>query len=209
MKMDQKVGAFLATVALILTGTLSANRVQADETKASPSPSPAANPVVLITTSMGKIKVELDMANAPISSKNFLEYVQAKHYDGTIFHRVIPGFMIQGGGMTKDLSPKPGSNAPIKNEAGNGLPNNEGTIAMARTNVVDSATDQFFINVKDNGFLNHKDETDGFGYAVFGKVLPGGMDVVHKIEHVATSTQSGNENVPVKPVMIKTIRLSK
>jgi cyclophilin family peptidyl-prolyl cis-trans isomerase len=195
MKMNQKIAAFLATVTLML----SAGQVRADD----------ANPVVLITTSMGKIKVELNQAKAPISTKNFLEYVKAKHYDGTIFHRVIPAFMVQGGGMNKDLSPKGGTKDPIKNEAGNGLTNDEGTIAMARTNVVDSATDQFFINVKDNAFLNHKDETDqGFGYAVFGKVLSG-MDVVHKIEKVATSTQSGNENVPVKAVTIKTIRVSK
>jgi peptidyl-prolyl cis-trans isomerase A (cyclophilin A) len=171
--------------------------------------SDAKNPVVVITTSMGKIKVELDNTNAPISTKNFVEYVKAKHYDNTIFHRVIPSFMIQGGGMTKDLSPKPGSKDPIKNEAGNGLKNDEGTIAMARTGVVDSATDQFFINVKDNTFLNHRDDTDqGYGYAVFGKVLSG-MDVVHKIEHVETATQSGQENVPVKAVVIKSIRMSK
>jgi len=169
----------------------------------------AKNPVVVITTSMGKIKVELDATNAPISTKNFVEYVKAKHYDGTVFHRVIPSFMIQGGGMTKDLNPKPGSKDPIKNEAGNGLKNVEGTIAMARTSVVDSATDQFFINVKDNSFLDHRDDTDqGYGYAVFGKVLSG-MDVVHKIEHVETSTQSGNENVPVKAVTIKSIRMGK
>jgi peptidyl-prolyl cis-trans isomerase A (cyclophilin A) len=199
MKMNQKIGVLLAAVTLVFTG-LSTHRVQAADAK---------NPVILITTSMGKIKVELNMEKAPISTKNFLEYVKAKHYDGTVFHRVIPAFMIQGGGMTKDLSPKPGSKEPIKNEAGNGLTNDEGTIAMARTNVVDSATDQFFINVKDNAFLNHRDETDaGFGYAVFGKVLSG-MDVVHKIEHVATSTQSGNENVPVKAVTIKTVRVSK
>jgi peptidyl-prolyl cis-trans isomerase A (cyclophilin A) len=167
------------------------------------------NPVVVINTSMGKIKVELDNTNAPISTKNFVEYVKAKHYDNTIFHRVIPSFMIQGGGMTKDLSPKPGAKDPIKNEAGNGLKNDEGTIAMARTGVVDSATDQFFINVKDNAFLNHRDDTDqGYGYAVFGKVLSG-MDIVHKIEHVETATQGGQENVPVKTVEIKSIRMSK
>jgi cyclophilin family peptidyl-prolyl cis-trans isomerase len=164
--------------------------------------------VVLISTSMGDIKVELDGKKAPISTKNFLKYVKEKHYDKTIFHRVIPDFMIQGGGMTADLSPKPGAHEPIKNEAGNGLKNLEGTLAMARTGVVDSATDQFFINVKDNAFLDHRDDTDaGYGYAVFGKVLSG-MDVVHKIEHTPTSTQSGNENVPVDPVEIKSIRLS-
>jgi cyclophilin family peptidyl-prolyl cis-trans isomerase len=176
---------------------------------AADSKNDAKNPVVLITTSMGKIKVELDATNAPISTKNFVDYVKAKHYDGTVFHRVIPSFMIQGGGMKKDLSPQPGSKDPIKNEAGNGLKNLEGTIAMARTSVVDSGTDQFFINVKDNSFLDHRDDTDqGYGYAVFGKVLSG-LDVVHKIEHVETNTQSGNENVPVKPVVIKSIRMAK
>jgi cyclophilin family peptidyl-prolyl cis-trans isomerase len=206
MKLNQKVGAFLATAAFVLTGTLNVSPVRADDAKATTTP--AADPVVLISTSMGKIKVRLDSAKAPISVANFLDYVKAKHYDGTIFHRVIPQFMIQGGGMTKDLNPKSGGKPAIKNEAGNGLTNDEGTIAMARTNVVDSATDQFFINVKDNAFLNHRDEADGFGYAVFGKVISG-MDVVHKIEHVETSTQSGNENVPVKTVTIKTIRISK
>jgi cyclophilin family peptidyl-prolyl cis-trans isomerase len=211
MKLNQKVGTVLAAATLFFVGALSASPVFADETTSQPTSSaaPAADPVVVITTSMGKITVKLDMTKAPISTTNFIAYVKAKHYDGTIFHRVIPSFMIQGGGMTKDLSPKPGAKAPIKNEAGNGLTNDEGTIAMARTNVVDSATDQFFINVKDNAFLNHSNDTDaGFGYAVFGKVTSG-MDVVHKIEHVETSTQSGNENVPVKPVTIKTIRISK
>jgi peptidyl-prolyl cis-trans isomerase A (cyclophilin A) len=192
--------AFLITI--VSTGLVHA----ADKSDAK---SDAKNPVVVITTSMGKIKVELDNTNAPISTKNFVEYVKAKHYDDTIFHRVIPSFMIQGGGMTKDMSPKPGSKDPIKNEAGNGLKNDEGTIAMARTGVVDSATDQFFINVKDNAFLNHRDDTDqGYGYAVFGKVLSG-MDIVHKIEHVETTTQSGQENVPVKAVVIKSIRMAK
>jgi peptidyl-prolyl cis-trans isomerase A (cyclophilin A) len=189
----------LLPVALIVTGMTTSSLLHAAD-------APKA-PMVLITTSMGKIKLQLDPDKAPISVKNFLDYVKAKHYDGTVFHRVIPNFMIQGGGMNKDLEEKGGTSAPIKNEAGNGLKNEEGTVAMARTGVVDSATDQFYINVHTNDFLDHRDETpSGFGYAVFGKVISG-MDVVHKIENVATSTQKGNENVPVKTVTIKSIRV--
>ncbi len=166
------------------------------------------NPMVLISTSLGDITVELDEAKAPITVKNFLSYVNDKHYDGTIFHRVIPGFMIQGGGMDKDMKEK-STKAPIKNEAGNGLKNTVGTLAMARTGVVDSATAQFFINVKDNAFLNHTDETPrGFGYAVFGKVVSG-MDVVQKIEKVATANRGPHENVPTEPVIIKSMTVAK
>lgn len=164
------------------------------------------NPVVLMETSMGNIKIELYKDKAPITVGNFLSYVHDKFYDGTIFHRVIANFMIQGGGMDKDMKPKP-TKAPIKNEAGNGLKNEAGTIAMARTGVVDSATSQFFINVKDNAFLDHKGESpQAFGYAVFGKVIDG-MDVVHKIEHVRTGARSGHEDVPVEPVVIKSVRV--
>jgi cyclophilin family peptidyl-prolyl cis-trans isomerase len=164
------------------------------------------NPKVLMKTSMGDITIELAADKAPVTVKNFLEYVEAKHYDGTILHRVIPGFMIQGGGFTPDLQQKP-TKAPIRNEAGNGLTNTPGTIAMARTGVVDSATAQFFINVKDNEFLNHRDESPaGFGYAVFGKVVSG-MDVVKKIEGVATTTKPPHQNVPVTPVVIESIRV--
>src|SRR3972149_11416321 len=151
----------------------------------SPSESGAGeeNPVVLMETSLGNIKIELDQAKAPITVKNFLSYVDEKFYDGTIFHRVIGNFMIQGGGFTAEMQQKP-VKAPIKNEAGNGLKNMTGTIAMARTNIVDSATAQFFINVVDNDFLNHQNTTSqGFGYAVFGKVIEG-MDVVDKIKAV-------------------------
>jgi len=166
------------------------------------------NPMVLISTSMGDIKVELNEEKAPVTVKNFLAYVNDKFYDGTVFHRVIPDFMIQGGGFDKDMNQK-ATKAPIKNEAGNGLKNEVGTIAMARTNVVDSATAQFFINVKDNTFLNHRDESaGGFGYAVFGKVVDG-LDVVHKIEHVATTTKGVNQNVPTEPVIIKSITVVK
>ena len=166
----------------------------------------AENPVVALDTSLGMIHLELDAEKAPITVKNFLDYVQSKHYDGLIFHRVIPEFMIQGGGMNPQLQEKK-TKAPIKNEAGNGLKNNRGTIAMARTGVVDSATAQFFINVKDNDFLNHRDDTaQGFGYAVFGRVVKG-MDVVDKIVEVKTADRGPYEHVPVEPVVIKTARL--
>ena len=138
------------------------------------------NPVVLMTTSMGNIRIELDAEKAPVSTKNFLDYVSDGHYDGLIFHRVIPGFMVQGGGMDAQMKEKKGK-APIKNEAANGLKNKLGTIAMARTNVVDSATAQFFINVKDNDFLNYRGSSPAeFGYAVFGQVIEG-MDVVRNV----------------------------
>jgi len=166
------------------------------------------NPMVLISTSLGDIKVELYEDKAPVTVKNFLTYVNDKFYDGTVFHRVIPGFMIQGGGFDKDMNQK-STKAAIKNEAGNGLKNDDGTIAMARTSVVDSATAQFFINVKDNAFLNHRDETQaGYGYTVFGKVVDG-MDVVRKIEHVTTTNKGMNQNVPVEPVIIKSITVIK
>ncbi len=174
----------------------------------------AKDPVVLISTSKGDIKVQLDAAKAPVSVDNFLQYVKSKHYDGTVFHRVIKGFMIQGGGLDESLKEKGGTRPPIRNEAGNGLQNKTGTIAMARTGVVDSATDQFFINVKDNAFLDHRDDsTRGFGYAVFGKVISG-MNVVHAIEDVRTGTKVSGDgvplgDVPVEAVVIKSIRMVK
>ena len=159
------------------------------------------NPVVLMSTSKGNIRVELDAEKAPITTKNFLDYVSAGHYDGLIFHRVIPGFMIQGGGMDPQMKEKK-NQGPIKNEASNGLKNDVGTVAMARTNVVDSATSQFFINVKNNDFLNHRAKTaQGYGYAVFGKVTEG-MDVVDKIRAVPTGNMSMFQDVPVKPITI-------
>lgn len=170
----------------------------------------AANPVVLIETSMGNIKVELYEEKAPISVKNFLSYVDDKHYDGTIFHRIIGkenadrDFMIQGGGYDKDMKEKK-TKPPIKNEAGNGLSNVRGTIAMARTNVPDSATSQFYINVGDNTFLDRANSRDNVGYAVFGRVIEG-MDVVDKIKAVKTGTKNGMGNVPVEPVVIKSIK---
>jgi cyclophilin family peptidyl-prolyl cis-trans isomerase len=165
------------------------------------------NPVVVMVTSKGTIKIEVDQAKAPISAANFLAYVNDKYYDGTIFHRVIPNFMIQGGGFDPAMKQKP-TKAPIKNEAGNGLKNTRGTLAMARTGVVDSATAQFFINVKDNGFLDHKDtSTQGFGYAVFAKVIEG-MDVVDAIKSVPTGSKGGHQDVPVEPVVIESVRLA-
>ncbi|MDO8446027.1 MAG: peptidylprolyl isomerase [Deltaproteobacteria bacterium] len=163
------------------------------------------NPVVLMETSLGNVKIELDQAKAPISVKNFLSYVDDKFYDGTIFHRVISSFMIQGGGFTADMQQKP-TKAQIKNEAGNGLSNKRGTLAMARTNVVDSASSQFFVNVVDNDFLDHRDNSSqGFGYAVFGKVVEG-MEVVDKIKSVKTGSKMGFQDVPMDAVVIKSIK---
>jgi len=155
---------------------------------------------VKLTTSMGPITIELDEAKAPISAKNFLAYVDSGHYNGTIFHRVINGFMIQGGGFTKDMQQKP-VQSPIKNESTNGLKNDNYTVAMARTNVRDSATSQFFINVKDNGFLNFAGDSNP-GYAVFGKVVEG-KDTVDKIKAVQTGNQRGMGDVPNTAVVIE------
>ena len=167
----------------------------------------AKNPLVLMETSLGNIKIELNAKEAPISVQNFLGYVNKGFYNGTIFHRVINGFMIQGGGFTPDMTPK-AAGAPIKNEAGNGLKNDRGTIAMARTGNPDSATAQFFINVVNNDGLN-RPSPDGFGYAVFGKVV-GGMDVVDKIKAVKTGTSNmGFRDVPETPVVIKSVKVIK
>ncbi len=163
-----------------------------------------ANPVVVMKTSEGVIRIELWPGKAPATVKNFLQYVDEGFYNGTIFHRVMDGFMIQGGGFTPEMTQKP-AHAAVKNEASADLKNDLGTVAMARTNVVDSATAQFFINVADNSFLNHRDNSpSGFGYAVFGKVV-GGMDVVNKIKAVSTANSGQFQNVPVKPVIIESI----
>jgi peptidyl-prolyl cis-trans isomerase B (cyclophilin B) len=157
---------------------------------------------VELQTSAGTIRVELDDVKAPKCAANFLSYVQAGHYDGTVFHRVIKGFMIQGGGMDKDMKQK-STQAPIENEANNGLLNDKYTLAMARTNDPHSATAQFFINVNDNGFLNHKAPTSsGWGYAVFGRVVAG-QDVVDQIERVATGRKGFHDDVPLEPVTIE------
>lgn len=159
-----------------------------------------------IETSMGSITLELDDAKAPITVKNFLDYAKSGHYDGTIFHRVIDGFMIQGGGFTKSMDQKP-TKAPIKNEAANGLSNKRGTIAMARTVVVDSATSQFFINLVDNNFLDYRGaEPQTYGYAVFGKVTDG-MEVVDKIAKVKTGFAGPHQNVPEEPIVIKKVHV--
>jgi len=162
---------------------------------------------VKLTTSEGDIVVQLDAAKAPKTVENFVQYVKAGHYNGTVFHRVIKTFMIQGGGMTPDLKEK-ATRAPIPLESRNGLSNARGTIAMARTNVPDSATAQFFINVKDNSFLDAAQSPDGNGYAVFGKVIQG-MDVVDKIRMAETGQKGPYGDVPVKPILIKQATLEK
>ena len=157
---------------------------------------------VKLTTSMGPIVIELDKEKAPVSVENFVKYVEAGHYNGTIFHRVIDGFMVQGGGFDKDMKQKPTQPA-IKNEGANGLKNMNYTVAMARTNVRDSATSQFFINVKDNDFLNYSGENpQGWGYAVFGKVVEG-KETVDKIKAVQTGNQRGMGDVPNTAVVIE------
>jgi cyclophilin family peptidyl-prolyl cis-trans isomerase len=153
-------------------------------------------------TSLGDFNFELDSESAPISCKNFLRYVDDGYFDGTIFHRVIPGFMIQGGGFTDDMKQKPTHEA-ITNEADNGLRNRRGAIAMARTNDLHSATSQFFINLVDNGFLDHR--PGNYGYAVFGRVA-GGIDVIDKIAAVKTGRRGGHDDVPLEPVVIKLAR---
>ena len=162
---------------------------------------------VTMETSMGKIELELDDAKAPKTVANFIAYAKAAHYDGTIFHRVIPNFMIQGGGFTKEMDQKK-TNDPIKNEADNGLKNLRGTIAMARTMVVDSATSQFFINLVDNDFLDYRGPDPRlFGYAVFGQVTDG-MDVVDRIAKVKTGNAGMHQNVPEEPVVIKKVHVA-
>lgn len=166
----------------------------------------AGGPVVLMATSQGEVKIELFRKEAPETVTNFLAYVNDGFYDGTIFHRVIPGFMIQGGGFTEAMQQKPTKPA-IKNEAANGLTNDTGTLAMARTNMVDSATSQFFINVNDNDFLNHKDTSmQGFGYCVFGRVIDG-MDVVSAIERVQTGRKGMHADVPQEPIIIQSMKV--
>lgn len=163
-----------------------------------------ANPRVQLKTSLGDITLELDEKNAPVTVDNFLQYALEGFYDGTIFHRVISGFMVQGGGLTPDMQEKP-TRAPIKNEATNGLRNLKGSVAMARTDVVDSATAQFFINTVNNDFLDHKRRTkEEYGYAVFGWVTEG-MDVVERIEKVATGSSGPHSDVPLTPVIIQAV----
>lgn len=197
---------FLSLATAVIACSLSACKNQ--ETVESGQPEKAAEPEpikeapvqVRLTTSMGDIVLELEKEKAPISTENFLQYVNSGSYDGTIFHRVIDGFMIQGGGFTPDMRQKP-TNAPIKNEWQNGLSNGKYTIAMARLGGrADSATSQFFINVSDNGFLDQP--RDGAGYAVFGHVIEG-TEIVDQITKVGTTDRAGHQNVPVEPVLIE------
>ncbi|MFZ8943612.1 MAG: peptidylprolyl isomerase [Methylophilaceae bacterium] len=157
----------------------------------------------LFKTNLGSFKIALDEENAPITAKNFLDYVNSGFFNGTIFHRVINSFMIQGGGFTPDMKQKE-TNAPIKNESNNGLKNESYTVAMARTSIPDSATSQFFINVANNDFLNHPGQ-DGYGYCVFGKVIEG-MDTIDKIKNVATGNHpSGHQDVPLETIIIEEV----
>ena len=172
---------------------------------AAPSPSPRptpAGPVVVLETSAGRIRLGLYEDKSPVSVANFVNYARKGQYDGTIFHRVIPGFMIQGGGLTADMQNKKG-HAPIKNEATNGLKNKRGTLSMARTNDINSATSQFFVNLKDNAFLDNK--PGNYGYAVFGRI-DSGLDVVDAIAGVKTGNKGGHENVPTEAVVIESAR---
>ena len=163
---------------------------------------------VTIKTSVGDIQLELNDEKAPITVENFKTIASSGYYEGTIFHRVINGFMIQGGGLTADMSNKPSGTGPIQNEANNGLPNNRGTIAMARTMDPHSATSQFFINHKDNAFLNHTGETSqGWGYAVFGMVTEG-MDIVDQIAEVATGSSGAYQDVPEEVITIESVTIS-
>ncbi len=162
------------------------------------------NPQVVFETNMGNFTLELDRAKAPITVENFLKYVDSGHFNGTIFHRVIPGFMIQGGGFTEDNREKP-SGAGIKNEAGNGLKNARGTVAMARTSDPNSATAQFFVNLVDNSFLDRERTADRVGYAVFGKVVEG-MDVVDAMAKVPTTQTRVSEGYPTKPIVVKSAK---
>lgn len=192
--------AFLAGIGVALIAT--AGHLKAEEgTNMAPNEA-AANTTVTMETSEGSIDIELLADKAPISVSNFLAYADAGFYNNTIFHRVIPRFMIQGGGFDANMSQKP-TRAPIKNEAANGVKNDRGTLAMARTSVIDSATAQFFINVVNNDFLNHGGRD--YGYAVFGKVVAG-MDVVDKIAAVQTGVKNGMGDVPVKTVIIKSVK---
>ena len=207
----------LTPVTLALTLLLGAAVARAADPAGSGAAAPAKegakmeqtgkNPIVVISTSMGDIEAELYADKAPESVKNFLAYANDGFYNGTVFHRVIKDFMIQGGGMTPDMKEK-ATRAPIPLESGNGLDNVRGTLAMARTMDPNSATAQFFINVTDNGFLNKAQSRDGNGYAVFGKVVSG-MEVVDKIRAVPTGNKGMHQNVPLEPVLINKATLEK
>ena len=194
----------LGMIILALTGLMPATAFTQDN---NPDAKGTGMVTVTMQTNQGVITLELDGDKAPDTVANFVAYASAGHYDDTIFHRVIPGFMIQGGGFDADMNQKP-VNAPIKNEANNGLKNVTGSVAMARTNDPHSATAQFFINLKDNTFLDHTSpDPRGWGYAVFGKVTDG-MDVVQSIEAVPTGNRSGHQDVPLEAVVIEKVTIS-
>ena len=190
--MNARFSTAVVTVIVALTALASAN-AQAQK--------------VRLTTSLGELVIELDKDKAPRTVDNFLTYVRAGHYDGTVFHRVIPNFMLQGGGFTADMAQKP-TRPPIALESRNGLSNVVGTLAMARTQVPDSASSQFFINVSDNVFLDQANSRDGHGYAVFGKIVAG-MDVVERIRLVETGARGPHQNVPLQAVVIQKAQVEK
>ena len=190
----------IIVTALLAVAVAAAPTAAASQAPASPS---VSGPVVVLETTLGDIRIALDEQKAPVTVKNFLAYARAGHYDGTIFHRVIPRFMIQGGGMDATMKERV-TRPPIKNEAANKLRNDRGTVAMARTQEPNSATSQFFINVKNNASLDYG--IGGAGYAVFGTVIDG-MDVVDRIAAVSTTSKGGHQDVPVTPVVIKHVRV--
>ncbi len=194
-KMLLPIAVVLAAIlSLVFFSTFKGNKPMNEAT--------SENASVLFETTMGSITIELDMQNAPNTSANFLAYVDDGYFVDTIFHRIIPNFMVQGGGIAEDMSDKPSSRASIENEANNGLKNDRGTLAMARTGDPHSATSQFFINLVDNGFLNFTSESaQGWGYAVFGKVTDG-MDIVDAMAQVQTGDKGGHQNVPLETITI-------
>ncbi|MEN6484014.1 MAG: peptidylprolyl isomerase [Syntrophobacteraceae bacterium] len=198
----------LCCLSLVWSGSFAAeaqDKQGKEQETQGPKEDAAAKPVVLLKTSEGSLKIELWPDKAPVTVKNFLRYAGEGFYDGTIFHRVIPGFVIQGGGFSPDMKQKK-THDPIRNEASAEVKNLRGTICMARTNVVDSATSQFFINLRDNASLDHVDDSpQRFGYAVFGKVVDG-MDIVDRIAKVQTTTVGAYDNVPLKPIVIESAK---
>ena len=201
--MTKKLLPLIVVIAAIASLVLFTNSNNATTKGNQPMTETATDNVsVMLETSMGNITIEIDMANAPNTGENFLAYVDDGYFVDTIFHRVIPNFMVQGGGITEDMKDKPSKRAAIKNEANNGLKNDRGTLAMARTGDPHSATSQFFINHADNGFLNHSSETaQGWGYAVFGKVTDG-MDIVDAMAAVSTGNSGGHSDVPFETITI-------
>ncbi len=201
-----RILSLVIVTAVLIAATVALSHLQEPGAEENPTPSAEKGNAMIVDmqTSEGNIVIELYPDKAPETVANFVQYARDGFYDGTIFHRVIPGFMIQGGGFEPDMSQKP-ARAPIKNEADNGLKNDAGTLAMARTPDPNSASSQFFINAKDNGFLNYSNPTpQGWGYCVFGKVTEG-MDVVQKIEQVKTTNRAGHQDVPEEPVVIEKV----